>query len=95
MAHFAEVENGTVLRVIVADHSFIDSGAVGDPSRWVQCSYNTSGGVHSGGGTPLRKNFPGPGDIYDSSLDAFYKPQPSSNAVLNVEACLWEIPLGA
>jgi len=34
--YFAEVdESGTVLRVIVADQAFINSGAVGDPARWV------------------------------------------------------------
>ena len=48
MAHFAEIdEGGTVLRVIVADQDFIDSGVVGDKTNWVQTSYNTHGGVHS------------------------------------------------
>lgn len=34
--NFAEIAaDGTVLRVIVADQDFIDSGAVGDPANWV------------------------------------------------------------
>ena len=39
MSHFAEINGqGTVLRVIVAELDFIYSGAVGDPSRWIQTS---------------------------------------------------------
>ena len=42
--YFAELnENNEVVRVIVADQSFIDSGAVGDPSRWVQTSMDKDG----------------------------------------------------
>ncbi|CAB4205386.1 hypothetical protein UFOVP1403_88, partial [uncultured Caudovirales phage] len=54
MAHFAQVENGIVMQVIVADQDVIDSGAFG--SGWVQTSYNTYGGQHQLGGTPFRKN---------------------------------------
>jgi hypothetical protein len=93
MAHFAEVENGTVLRVIVAEQDFIDSGAVGDPSRWVQCSYNTRGGVHIAGGTPLRKNYPGPGWTYDAVRDAFYEPQPYPSWTLDKDSCTWKPPV--
>jgi len=39
MSHFAKVENGIVTQVIVAEQDFINSGAVGDPSTWVQTSY--------------------------------------------------------
>jgi hypothetical protein len=59
MAHYAKVENGIVTNVIVADQEFIDSGAVGDPTTWIQTSYNTFGGKHRMGGTPLRKNYAG------------------------------------
>jgi hypothetical protein len=41
MSHFAEVINGRVERVIVAEQDFIDSGAVGDPANWIQTSYNS------------------------------------------------------
>ena len=57
MAHFAKVENGIVSQVIVAEQDFINSGAVGDPSSWVQTSYNTHAGVHRNGGTPLPRTF--------------------------------------
>ncbi len=42
MAHFAQVENGIVTQVIVAEQDVIDSGMFG--TGWVQTSYNTRGG---------------------------------------------------
>jgi len=76
LAHFAKVENGIVTDVIVADQTFIDSGVVGDPSLWVQTSYNTYGNVHYApsppaeprtpdGETPIRANYAGIGYTYD------------------------------
>ena len=90
MSHFAKVENGIVTKVIVAEQDFIDSGAVGDPSSWLQTSYNTSGGQHPNG-TPLRKNFAGIGYTYDRNRDAFIPPKPSEGSFrLNEETCQWE-----
>jgi len=43
MAHFAKVENGLVVQVIVAEQDFISTGALGDPASWIQTSYNTRG----------------------------------------------------
>lgn len=93
MSHFAKVENGVVTSVIVAEQDFIDSGAVGDPSQWVQTSYNTYGGVHSAGGTPLRKNYAGIGFTYDAQRDAFIPPKPFPSWVLNEQTCLWSAPM--
>lgn len=93
MAHFAEVVNGIVKRVIVAEQDFIDSGAVGIPSRWVQTSYNTYAGKHKLGGTPLRKNYAGIGYTYDEQRDAFIPPKPYPSWNLNEDTCLWESPI--
>lgn len=93
MSHFAEVIGGVVQRVIVAEQDFINSGAVGAPSNWIQVSYNTRGGVHALGGVPLRKNYPGAGFLYDSALDAFIPPKPFASWVLNETTCLWEAPI--
>lgn len=95
MAHFAKVENGTVTQVIVAEQDFINSGAVGNPSDWVQTSYNTQGGVHKTGGTPLRKNYAGIGYVYDAVRDAFYAPQPFPSWVLDEQTCYWNAPTPA
>ena len=92
MAHFAELDaNNIVLRVIVISNdmmldengqenelrgiSFCQS-LFGADTRWVQTSYNTVSGRHRLGGTPLRKNFAGPGYVYNAELDAFVPPCP-------------------
>lgn len=95
MAHFAKVENGIVTQVIVAEQDFINSGAVGNPENWIQTSYNTYGGVHLLGGTPLRKNFAGVGFTYNIEKDAFIPPKPLQyeSWVLNEEKCIWEAPI--
>lgn len=93
MSHFAKVENGIVTQVIVAEQDFINTGAVGDPSMWVQTSYNTYAGQHRNGGTPLRKNYAGIGMVYDSVRDAFYAPQPFPSWVLDEATCIWNAPV--
>jgi len=93
MAHFAKVINGIVQQVIVAEPDFFDSFVDDTPGTWVQTSYNTQGGQHSDGGTPLRKNYANAGYIYDKEKDAFYAPQPYPSWTLNEETCIWEPPV--
>jgi hypothetical protein len=93
MAHFAKVENGIVTQVIVIDQETLNTGHWGDPASWIQTSYNTHGGVHSQGGTPLRKNYAGIGMIYDSQRDAFYPTSPYASWVLDEESCTWKAPI--
>ena len=64
-----------------------------DWSIWKQTSYNTSGGVHTLDGTPLRKNHAGIGYTYDEDRDAFIPPQPFSSWTLNEDSCYWEAPV--
>ena len=78
MAHFARVNaQGIVEQVIVAEQDFIDT---------------LHGGVHTNGGTPLRKNYAGIGYTYDPSRDAFIPPKPYSQWVLNEQTCFWDAP---
>ena len=88
MSHFAKIENGRVVTVIVAEKNFIDT----QEGTWVQTSYNTFGGQHSLGGTPMRKNYAGIGYHYDYVMDAFYEPQPWPSWSLNQDTCWWEPP---
>jgi len=60
---------------------------------WKQTSYNTHGGVHDFGGTPLRKNHAGIGYTYDEDRDAFIPPKPFNSWILNEDTCLWEAPV--
>ena len=89
MSHFAKVEKGIVTQVIVAEQDFIDT----QEGNWVQTSYNTQGGQHLLGGTPLRKNYAGIGYTYDSTRDAFYTPKPYPSWTLNETTCLWDCPV--
>ena len=89
MAHFAKIESGIVTQVIVAEQDFVNTQA----GTWVQTSYNTKGGQHILGGTPLRKNYAGIGFVYDSERDAFYTPKPYASWNLNETTCLWEPPV--
>ena len=60
---------------------------------WVQTSYNTFGGVHNNGGTPLRKNHAGIGYTYDEDRDAFIPKKPYNSWILNESTCLWNAPV--
>ena len=92
MAHFAKVNNGVVVQVIVAEPEFFDTFVDSSPGEWLQTSYNTYGGVHVNGGTPLRKNYAGVGFTYDRTLDAFIPPKPYASWTLNEDTCLWDAP---
>ena len=108
MAHFAKLGlNNEVIGVYVVDNeNLLDAGGneqeqigidyllgVHGGGIWVQTSYNTFGGEHSFGGTPLRKNYASIGYTYDESLGAFIQPQPFTSWTLNEETCLWEAPV--
>ena len=60
---------------------------------WKQTSYNTHGGVHDNGETPLRKNYAGIGYTYDEDRDAFIPKKPFNSWILNEDTCLWEAPI--
>jgi hypothetical protein len=99
MSHFAKVVNGIVEEVLVVEQDFIDEGHLGDPSLWIQTSYNTRGGLHYGqdnlpdGGVALRGNYAGIGSIYDKENDVFYLPKPLDSWILNQSTWLWEAPI--
>jgi len=97
MSHFAQVINGIVADVIVAEQDFINT--LSDAGNWYQTSYNTIGNVHYGdngqpdGGTALRGNFAGIGHIYDSANNVFYPPQPYPSWTLNTTTWTWTAPV--
>jgi hypothetical protein len=99
MSHFAKVVNGIVEQVIVVEQDVIDTGIFGEPSSWVQTSYNTRGNVHFGpdgqpdGGVAMRANYAGIGYTYDSENDVFYAPSPYPSWTLNNTNWLWDSPV--
>jgi hypothetical protein len=93
MSHFAKVTDGKVTQVIVAEKEFFDTYVDSTPGEWIQTSYNTQGGKHTQGGTPLRGNYAGIGYTYDRTNDVFYAPQPYASWVLNNTSWTWEAPV--
>ena len=100
MSHFAEVVNGIVTRVIVAEQDFIDI----QPGDWKQTSYNTFAGKHwknnlknteesDDQSKAFRKNYAGKGDTYDYERDAFYPPKPFESWTLDETTCQWFPPI--
>ena len=61
---------------------------------WIQTSYNTLGGKHKLGGTPLRGNYAGIGYIWDEDNNLFYPKSPYPSWVLNTSEARWQSPLG-
>ena len=95
MAHFAELVNGVVVRVIVVSNADttsngVEDGAIGAAfchnllgGEWVQTSYNNN----------IRKNYAGIGYAYDTARDAFIAPKPYPSWVLDEATCLWGAPV--
>jgi hypothetical protein len=102
MAHFAKLSLGSkVISVHVLSNEVATTEQAGvdflnnlhkTNDVWKQTSYNTHGGVHKLGGTPLRKNYAGIGYTYDEDKDAFIAPQPYPSFTLNEDTCCWEAP---
>jgi len=96
MTYFAEIdENNIVTSVIVAEQDFIDSGEVGDPSKWIETSKSDYGGLHPDGGVALRKNAAVVGGTYNESIDGFVPPkeQGQTSWILNETTGLWDAPI--
>ena len=99
MAHYAFLNMANVVTEVIVGKDETDG-----PTNWEihygnireqvckRTSYNTSGGVHSGGGVAFRKNYAGIGYTYDETRDAFIPPQPYASWTLNETTCLWEAP---
>lgn len=97
MTHFAKIDANNIVVFVTVGRQEDDgkeaelSARTGD--RYVQTSYNTHGGVHALGGTPLRKNYAGLGYTYDEGRDAFIPPQPYPSWLLDEDTCLWQPPI--
>jgi len=97
MSHFAKLDDNNIVTFVTVgrqeddgkEHELFER--TGDVYK--QTSYNTRGGVHILGGTPLRKNYAGIGYTYDEDRDAFIPPKPYNSWVLNEDTCLWEAPV--
>ena len=109
MAHYAKLGiNSKVMSVeVVADSDCQNADGIEDEEvgrqflenihnwpLWKKTSYNTVGGQHKLGGTPLRGNYAGIGYIYDEDNDLFLPKKPHASWVLNVAEARWQSPIG-
>jgi len=100
MAHYAFLDGNNIVSEVIVGKGEEEDGVDWERHygefRGQVCkrtSYNTVGGVHTGGGTPYRKNYAGIGFTYDPQRDAFIPPQPYPSWTLNEQSCLWEAPV--
>lgn len=109
MAHFAKISDDNIVEhVIVIDDEFENDGSsyikniLNLDGKWIQCSYNSNGGVHyledkitPSGKDHLRYNYPSEGYFYDEDNDAFIPPKPEGmdSWTLNNKSFLWEPPI--
>ena len=109
MAHYAKLgANNKVIGVeVVADADCLNGSGVEDEEvgrqfmerihswpLWKKTSYNTAGGQHNAGGTPLRGNYAGIGMTYDEDNDIFIPKKPYASWVLNTSEARWQSPIG-
>lgn len=100
MAHYAFLDSNSIVTEVIVGKEEGEDGVDWEAHygafRKQTCkrtSYNTHGGVHSGGGTPFRKNYAGIGYSYNQIRDAFIPPRPYASWTLNEDTCLWESPV--
>ena len=100
MAHYAFLDENNIITEVIVGKNEGEEGTDWEVHygnfRGQTCkrtSYNTSGGVHSSGGTPYRKNYAGIGYTYDLGRDAFIPPKPYPSWLLDESTCQWEAPV--
>ena len=97
MSHFAKLDANNIVTFVTVGRQEDDGQEAALTARtgdvYKQTSYNTSGGVHRLGGTPLRKNYAGIGYTYDSERDAFIPPKPFASWLLDENTCWWNAPV--
>jgi len=86
MSHyFVKIDsNNIVTQVIVAEQDVINSGLVGDPSLWIETSYNGD----------FRKQYAGLGFTYDKVNDIFIAPTPHASWILDASFD-WQPPFAS
>ena len=99
MAHYAFLDSNNIVTEVIVGKNEGEDGIDWEQHygefRGQTCkrtSYNTVGGVHKNGGTPLRKNYAGIGYTYDAGRDAFIPPKPFASWILNETSCTWDSP---
>ena len=89
MAYWAKIDkNSVVIDCIVADETFITSGAVGDPEVWIEFVKPSE----CGSDVPAGK-MAGVGSLYDPEHKVFYNPKPFASWTLDKKTWSWNPPI--
>ena len=96
MAHFAQLENNIVTKVIVvANQDILDENGQESEEKGIAFCSNLLGGTwkQTSYNARIRKNYAGVGYTYDETLDAFIAPKPFASWILNETTCQWRAPV--
>ena len=96
MAHFAQLENNIVTKVIVvANQDILDENGQESEEKGIAFCSNLLGGtwIQTSYNAKIRKNYAGIGYTYDETLDAFVPPKPFASWILNETTCQWRAPV--
>jgi hypothetical protein len=94
MAHFAQIENGTVVNVIVVHNNELLVDGIEVESKGAEFCHNLLGGVwkQTSYNNNIRKQYAGVGFTYDAVADVFIAPKPFASWSLDANYD-WQAPI--
>ena len=96
MAHFAQLENNIVTKVIVvANQDILDENGQESEQKGIDFCSNLLGGTwkQTSYNGNIRKNYAGVGYTYDEGRDAFIAPKPFASWLLDETTAQWKAPV--
>jgi hypothetical protein len=96
MAHFAQLENNIVTKVIVvANQDILDENGQESEQKGIDFCSNLLGGTwkQTSYNGRIRKNYAGVGYTYDEGRDAFIAPKPYNSWLLDEIKAQWKAPV--
>jgi hypothetical protein len=96
MAHFAQLENNIVTKVIVvSNQDILDENGQENEQKGIDFCSNLLGGtwIQTSYNGRIRKNYAGVDYTYDETLDAFIAPKPFNSWILEETTAQWKAPI--
>ena len=96
MAHFAQLENNIVTKVIVvANLDILDENGQESEQKGIDFCSNLLGGTwkQTSYNGKIRKNYAGVGYTYDEGRNAFIAPKPFNSWLLDETTAQWKAPV--
>ena len=90
----SDMENADGVEDETVGQQYLETHNNWPAQMWIQTSYNTSGGTHNNGGTPLRGNYAGIGYTWDEDDQIFWPKKPYASWVKNTTTANWDSPIG-